>query len=149
MPYHTIVYGSRRDPIMKHYRQMLLAGALLLATNAEAHHSFSAIFDGDKPIVVTGVIKKVDWINPHSYIHLDVTDKEGKVVSWAFESLPPAFFRRAGLKREMLPLGATLTISGYAARDGTQHLGWVKRFKFADGREIVVTADNPADAKFD
>jgi hypothetical protein len=94
------------------------------------------------------VITKVDWVNPHSYVHLLVTDKNGQKADWAFESLPPAFLKRAGFKREMLPIGSTVTIFGFAARDGSQHLGWVKKYRFPDGREIQVTADNPADAKF-
>jgi hypothetical protein len=81
-------------------------------------------------------------------VHLLVTDKNGQKADWAFESLPPAFLKRAGFKREMLPIGSTVTIFGYAARDGSQHLGWVKKYKFPDGREIQVTADNPANAKF-
>jgi hypothetical protein len=129
-------------------RLLLLGTICTMATLAQAHHSFSGIFDGDKPIEVTGVITKVDWVNPHSYVHLQATDKNGQKVDWSFESLPPAFLKRAGFKREMLPIGSTVTIFGFAARDGSQHLGWVKKYKFPDGREIQVTADNPADAKF-
>ena len=129
-------------------RVLLCCGVLLLVTSVSAHHSFSGIFDGNKPIEVTGVITKVDWTNPHSYVHLRVTDKSGQTADWSFESLPPAFLKRAGFKREMLPIGTTVTIFGFAARDGSQHLGWVKKYRFPDGREIQVTAENPADAKF-
>lgn len=121
---------------------------VLGASAARAHHSFSSVFDAHKPIAITGVITKVEWANPHSYVYLDVKDKNGKDVQWAFESLPPAMFKRAGLKREMLPVGSQVTITGFGARDGTKTLGWIKKFKFADGREIQVTADNPADANF-
>ncbi|MGC4029781.1 MAG: DUF6152 family protein [Steroidobacteraceae bacterium] len=126
----------------------LVLVALLGAAAAQAHHSFSSTFDAHKPIEITGVITKVEWINPHSYVHMDVKDKSGKTVPWAFESLPPAMFKRAGLKKEMLPIGSTVTITGFGAKDGTQALGWIKKFKFADGREIQVTADNPSDANF-
>jgi len=129
--------------------KVLLAGvALCAATAALAHHSFSSVFDANKPIAITGTITKVDWVNPHSYVYMDVTEK-GKTVQWAFESLPPAMFKRAGLKKEMLPVGSKVTVTGFAAKDGTHALGWIKKFTFADGREIQVTADNPADAKFE
>jgi hypothetical protein len=122
--------------------------ALMGAVAAQAHHSFSSTFDAHKPIEITGVISKVDWVNPHSYVYMDVKGKNGKTVQWSFESLPPAMFKRAGLKREMLPIGSTVTITGFGAKDGSSSLGWVKKFKFADGREIQVTADNPSDAEF-
>ena len=129
---------------------VLLAGmAAIGSTSAYAHHSFSSTFDAHKPIAVTGVVTKVDWVNPHSYFYIDAKGKNGKVQQWAFESLPPAMFKRAGLKREMVPVGSTVTITGFGAKDGTSALGWVKKFTFADGREIQVTADNPADAKFE
>ncbi len=128
--------------------RFLLAGVALcsVATTALAHHSFAGVFDVNKPVTVTGTIAKIEWINPHSYFYVDVKEK-GETVRWAFESLPPSMFKHTGLKREMLPLGAEVTVNGYAAKDGTKALGWVKRFTFADGRVIQVTGDNPAEAE--
>ena len=129
-------------------KNLLLIAGGACALPAAAHHSFSSVFDGSKPIEVTGVISKLEWLNPHSYLYLTVNGKRGKTEHWSFESLPPYMFKRAGLKREMLPVGDTVTVIGYGARDGTKTLGWIKKLRFADGREIQVTADNPADAKF-
>lgn len=121
---------------------------LALAAPALAHHAFEAEFTQDKPISITGVITKVDWINPHAYVYLDVKDQSGNVANWLFETLPPGMLHKGGLNREMLPIGQTITISGFAAKDGSKTLGWIKKIQFADGRVIQVTADKPAeDAK--
>ena len=113
------------------------------SANVFAHHSFSAEFDSTKPIAITGVLTKVDWTNPHIYVYLDVKEKDGSTTPWAFETLPPLWFHRAGLQRSMLTVGETVTITGFAAKDGTKHLGWIKKFHFADGRDIQITAGDP------
>jgi hypothetical protein len=124
---------------------ILLASCGLLASGAQAvpHHSFAAEFDQNLPISITGVLTKVDWINPHIYIYLDVTDDAGKTSTWSFESLPPGWFHRMGLERTNFTVGQKVTVTGYAAKDGSKNLGWIKKLKFADGREMQITADNP------
>ena len=98
------------------------AGVGLLLTAAapmQAHHSFGAEYDGDKPITLTGVVTKVEWTNPHSYFYLDVKDKDGKVANWKFEGYPPNVLYRTGWKREVtLKIGDTVTVFGWRARDG-------------------------------
>jgi hypothetical protein len=127
--------------------KLLLAACVLafLAAPVFAHHAFEAEFSDQKPITITGVITKVDWVNPHMYVYLDVKDESGKVANWAFESMPPGMLHRAGMSKEMLPIGDTVTIDGYAAKDGSKTLGWVKRIHFADGRTIEVTKENPGE----
>ena len=109
----------------------LLAAA---AGTASAHHSVAGQFDTSKPVTLTGVISKVDWINPHIYIHLDVKDDQGVVTTWRLASLPTAMLRKAGITSQMLiGDGATVTANAILARDGTQHLAWVSKLTYEDG----------------
>ena len=107
------------------------------AVPALAHHSFSAEFDGSKTFVVKGVLTKLDWTNPHVYLYLDVPARGGKVQHYAFSSGPPAALRRAGIKKSDFNIGATVTITGAPAKDGTTLLGWLKMIKYADGHVFV------------
>lgn len=121
---------------------ILLAGSLLLlAVHAWGHHSFAAEFDTKKPISITGVITKLDWVNPHAYVYLETRDASGAVVQWSFQTLPPAMMRARGVTRDLFPVGQMVTISGFGAKDGTKSLGWIKKIQYADGRVLQVTAE--------
>ena len=99
----------------------VMAAALAVAsiTASQAHHSFSAEFDRDKPIKVTGTVTRVEWTNPHARIYLDVQDADGKVVNWDFELGPPNGLMRQGWSRNSLKAGDVVTIEGTRAKDGT------------------------------
>ncbi len=86
---------------------------------AQAHHSFRAQYDADKPIDVTGYVTKIDWMNPHVYFYVDVVTKEGKTENWAFEMGPPHMLEQRGWKRNSMAIGDELEISGTRARDGS------------------------------
>jgi len=87
-----------------------------------AHHSFSAEFDVTKPFKLTGVVTKVQWLNPHTFFYLDVTDeKSGKVTNWAFEMGNPNALMRAGWTRNTMKVGDTVSVEGSLARDGTRY----------------------------
>ena len=114
--------------------------ALVSAGTAFAHHSVQAEFDVNKEISLTGTVVSVEWINPHSYIHIDVKNANGKVDRWAFEMAGPGALRKGGLSRENrggLKPGDTLTITGIPAKDGST-TGFVHELKFPDGRVFKI-----------
>jgi len=100
-----------------------------------AHHSFSSEFDANKKISIDGVISKVELINPHGYVHLDVKDsKTGKITTWLFETHGPGQLRRMGLTRDVV--GQHAVVDGYAAKDGSS-FAWGTKYVFDDGRTIL------------
>ena len=96
----------------------LVAGLGLLVTGTPllAHHSFLAEFDQTKPFTVTGVVTKVEWMNPHAYFYVDIKDQSGKVVSWSFETASPSALGMRGWKRDSLNVGDKVTVQGYHAK---------------------------------
>ena len=122
---------------MRKTRIFLLAAVALfvLAISVVAHHSFSSEFDANKKISIDGVISKVELINPHGYVHLDVKDpKTGKVTTWLFETHGPGQLRRMGLTRDVV--GQHAVVDGYAAKDGSS-FAWGTKYVFDDGRTIL------------
>ena len=99
---------------------LLTAGAavLLAAVPVVAHHSFAAEFDAAKPIKLTGVVTKVEWMNPHAYFYIDVSE-EGKVSNWALEMGSPNGLMRQGWTRNSMKIGETVTVEGSRAKDGS------------------------------
>jgi hypothetical protein len=128
---------------MKHKRVGVSATAfgslILLAIPALAHHSVSAEFDPSKEFTVTGVLKHVDWTNPHIYVWVDVKEDDGKVVTWAFEGNPPGILHRAGVTKDFFKVGEVVTVTAIAAKDGTKHLGFGRIYKYSDGHEVVLS----------
>ncbi len=106
--------------------------ALLLALTAVsvvAHHAFAAEFDADRPVNFEGTVTKMEWVNPHVWIHMDVEMPDGKTESWAFEGgTPNVLFRRGFTKRSLLP-GTKIAVDGYQAKDGTHR---------ANGRDLTL-----------
>lgn len=109
---------------------MALAGVSL-----SAHHSFAAEFDINKPITLQGTVTKVEWVNPHVYVYLDVKDANGKVTTWSLSSLGPAAARRAGVTRANFGQGQTVTIMGYRAKDSS-NFAFMRKMTFADGHSV-------------
>jgi hypothetical protein len=103
---------------MKAFATIFLGILLALTVSVRAHHSFSAVYDGNKPITLKGKVSKLGWSNPHSHLYIDVTNADGKVVTWEIESAGASNLLRAGLRKEDF-IGAEVIIKGFLAKDGT------------------------------
>jgi hypothetical protein len=115
---------------MKH----ALLAALLTASFALAHHSFTAAYDTTQAITVKGVITNVRLQNPHSWFFLDVKNADGKVEQWAFEAGTPSGMLRNGYKPDVIKKGLEVTIKGFRARDASQKMGMLQQLITPDGK---------------
>jgi hypothetical protein len=118
---------------------LLLAvlGLVASAGAAAAHHAFAAEFDATKPIKLKGTVAKMEWINPHTWLHLDVKRPDGKTERWMIEGGPPNALYRRGFTKNSLPIGSELVVEGFRAKDGSLK-GNGRELTFADGRRLFV-----------
>jgi len=116
-------------------RMMLVACLALCSVRLWAHHSFAAEFDIDRPVDFRGKVVKVELINPHSWIHLEVTDKQGAKETWMIEGGSPNQLFRKGFTRNSIPVGAELQVVGYQARDGAKRAVG-RTLKLANGEAL-------------
>lgn len=125
-----------------YFRLAVLVALLGAAAGASAHHSVAGQFDTKSRTTLKGTITKIEWINPHTYIHIDVPDEKGVVTSWRLESLPTAMLRKAGLNADLLMNNdGKVTATAMPARDGTQHLGYLLKLTYEDGHYYQLAAE--------
>jgi hypothetical protein len=129
--------GSMRARVKAFGAILVGIGLLRLTVPVVAHHAFSAEFDASKPIKLEGVVTKMEWINPHSWIHLDVKRKDGKTESWMVEGGAPNALLRRGFSRESLPVGTRIIVDGYQAKDGARRANG-RDLTFADGKKLFM-----------
>ena len=120
--------------------------ALLAVPPVLAHHSFSTEYDRTKPVSVTGVVRKVEWKNPHIWFYVDVKDAGGRVATWGFSGAPPSFLMRQGIPRDAMKVGDVIKVDGFRARDGSNNASGGK-VTFADGRSVFTAS--PEDVRPD
>ena len=125
----------------------LAAAAILpLAPRSLAHHSFAAEYDADRPVVLQGAVTKMAWINPHSWIYIDVKKSDGTVENWAVEAGPPGTLVRAGFTKDSLQPGTVIKVNGFRAKDGALRANG-RDITLPDGRNIFVGGSSPGAPK--
>ena len=127
--------------------KLAIGGVVLLLTvtvSSWAHHAFSAEFDVDRPVQLRGTIARVEFINPHSWFHIDVTEEDGTVTRWMIEGgTPNALFRR-GVTQNSLPVGIEILVAGFRALDGSNRANG-RDMTFSDGRRIFLSGSSAAE----
>jgi hypothetical protein len=128
------------DPMFTKLVVALAGFGLVLGVTAaalSAHHAFAAEFDANKPVAVKGTVTKMEWVNPHVWLHLDVKQPDGKVENWAFEAgTPNVLFRRGFTRKSLLP-GTLVAINGYRAKDGSRRANG-RDLTFEDGTKLFM-----------
>ena len=124
---------------MKKIFAVIIAAGFLLSAAAPvwAHHAFAAEFDAQKPIKFKGTVTKMEWINPHAWIHIDVKGEDGTVTPWMIEAAAPNALLRRGWNKNSLPAGTEILVEGFQAKDGTNR-GNGSVITFTDGKKLFV-----------
>jgi len=122
---------------------LIASGMLTLAaTVGHAHHSFAAAFDENKPVNLQGIVTKVELVNPHSWIWIDVTNEDGSVTNWGLEGGPPVNLFRNGVTKDTLPVGSEIKVFAYQAKSG-ESKGVGVFFEYLDGRKVFLGGSAP------
>jgi len=127
---------NRLAGILKGMKVSLIPlASLLLLVPAFAHHSFEAEYDDKKPVTLTGVVTKLDWTNPHIWVHIDAKDDKGVQAKWSCEGGNPNSLKRAGWMRDTLKEGDPVNLEGFRAKDGTNTCN-MRSIKLANGKRV-------------
>jgi Family of unknown function (DUF6152) len=128
----------------RYFSILAVCGVLMAAVPVAAHHALVAQYDMDKPIEITGTLNKMEFINPHSMLHLDVKNPNGSMTTWVFQTTNAGSLRSRGLARTDLRQGATYTVKGFAARNGNP-MGFLRVLVFPDKKEMTFWFGDPND----
>lgn len=120
----------------------VISGLVAMAVPAWAHHSFAAEFDINKPLKLTGTVTSMEWINPHSWIHIDVRGQDGQVTSWMVEGGSPNILLRRGFTKKSLEPGTVVVVDGYQAKSGENRMNGAN-ITFPDGKRLFLGGSNP------
>ena len=123
------------------FRAVVLAMALGGAAPALAHHSFAAEYDANRPITLAGTVMRIELINPHAWLYIEVQDAQGHASEWNIEMGAPNALIRRGINKNSVPVGAKVTVDGYRAKDGTNTVNGTT-IKLADGRSLFSGSSN-------
>jgi hypothetical protein len=153
--FHTVVEtgvsidGKGTEGYMRSKLSACLVGVLLAtAVPVVAHHSTAAEYDADKPVTLKGTISRMEWVNPHAWLYVDVKNPDGKVLTWAIELAGPNALIRRGWRRTDLPIGTEVTVKGFLSRVGVfaSPTATTRNITLADGKQLF--AGTPADGVF-
>ncbi len=128
-----------RSPLAVMLGAMSMVSAFAAAP-LHAHHSFAAEFDATRPVLFSGTVTKMDWINPHVWIHMTVTQPNGKTEEWMVEGGAPTVLFRRGFSKTSLQAGTKIVVDGYRAKDGTNKMN-AREVTFADGRKLFAGSE--------
>jgi hypothetical protein len=125
---------------------LAIAAALWLAAAMPllAHHAFGGEFDPDRPILLKGKVVRVEWVNPHTWIHVEITNSDGAKEVWMIEGGSPNSLLRHGVTRDSLPIGTEIVVDGYQSRDHTLKRANGRNLTYADGRKLLLGSSAPA-----
>lgn len=122
---------------------LMIGFGLMAAAPMWAHHAFAAEFDAEKPIKLKGTVTRMEWINPHAWIHIDVKDADGKTTSWMIECGTPNTLFRRGLNKNSIQPGTEILVDGYQAKDGSNRANG-RDVTFTDGRKVFLSNQGAA-----